>query len=160
MILLRGDMINYVTIVKMGTNKSFVHLIKHFKGQKTGKVFNCTNMFFSLPDFLTDGFWKDKFDSSKRPKCFCSSTFATSVPLKIICRWFWRLFLQENKTSVAFLSGSGLNSNFHWWAYLFMTSMSWFKSLADISFTIEKSIVSSAKNLILDLIFFQDHWWR
>ena len=113
--------------------------------------------FLAFPIFPLRCFWKDKFDSSKRTKCFCSSTFVTTVPLKIICGWFWTLFLQENKTSVACLSGSGLNSNFHWWAHLFMTARSGFKSLADISgsFTIEKihSVIFKEFNIGFDICF-------
>ena len=65
-----------------------------------------------------------------RPKCFCSFILATTVPLNIIRGWFGLGFLQENRTSVACLVGSGLN-------------------FADISgfFTMEKSMVSSAKKL-------------
>ena len=65
-------------------------------------------MIFSLRCFP-----KDTPESGKRPKCFCSFTFATTVPLKINCEWFGLDFLQENKTSVACLEGSGLNSIFH-----------------------------------------------
>ena len=49
-------------------------------------------MIFSLRCFP-----KDKPESGKRPKCFCSFTFATTVPLKISCGWFGLDFLQENK---------------------------------------------------------------
>ena len=66
-------------------------------------------MIFSLICFLND-----RFESSMRPSCFCSFIFATTVPLNIICGWFGLDVLQENKTSVACLVGSGLNSNFHW----------------------------------------------
>ena len=48
-----------------------------------------------------------------RSKCFWSFTFTTRVPLNIICGWFGLDFLKENKTSVACLVESGLNSNFH-----------------------------------------------
>ena len=47
-----------------------------------------------------------------RPKLFWSFIFATTVPLNIICGWFVLDVLQENKTSVAYLVGSGLNFNF------------------------------------------------
>ena len=65
-------------------------------------------MIFSLIRFL-----KDKLESSERPKCFWSFIFATIVQLNIICGWFGLDFLQEKRTSVACLVGSGLNSNFH-----------------------------------------------
>ena len=65
-------------------------------------------MVFSLRCFL-----KDKHESSTRPKCFCSFILATTVPLNIICGWFVLDFSEENKTSVACLVRSGLNSNFH-----------------------------------------------
>ena len=40
-------MINYITMVKMGTNETFIHLIKRFR-----KVFNFTNSFFRIFDFF------------------------------------------------------------------------------------------------------------
>ena len=83
----------------------------------------------------------DQPESSMRPKCFCSFTFATEVPLNISCEWFGLDFLQENKTSVACLVGSGLNPIFHWQ----IISRSCFKTVADSvgSFTTEKSMLSS-----------------
>ena len=69
--------------------------------------------FFALLKKSLRCFLKDKLESSTRPKCFCSFIFATTVPLNIICGWFGLDVLQENKTSVACLVGSGLNSNFH-----------------------------------------------
>ena len=64
---------------------------------------------------------------------FWSFICATIVPLIIICGWFGLDFLQENRTSVAYLVGSGLNSNFHSCAHIRMTSRSRFNSFADIS---------------------------
>ena len=107
-------------------------------------------MIFSLICFL-----KERAESSVRPRCLCSFILATTVPLNIKCGWLGLDVLQENKTSVACLVGSGLNSNFHWLAHRCMTSRSWFKSFADSAgfFTMEKSMVSSAKNLTLHFIF-------
>ena len=107
-------MIYYVAIVKMGTDKSFIHLIKCLTREESGKVFDNSEilllafMIFSLKYFL-----KDQLESSMRPKCFCSFILATTVPLNITCGWFGLDYLQENKTSVACLIESGLNSNFH-----------------------------------------------
>ena len=42
-----------------------------------------------------------------------SFTLATTIPLKKIWGWLKIFFLQEKRTSVACLRGSGLNSNFH-----------------------------------------------
>ena len=58
-------------------------------------------------------FSKDRPESSMRPKCFSSFIFATTFPSNNNCGWLGIDFLQENKTSVAFFVGSGLNSNFH-----------------------------------------------
>ena len=82
-------------------------------------------------------FSNDKPESSMRPKCFCSFIFATGVPLNISCEWFGLDFLQDTTID---------------WQII---SRSWFKTVADSigSFTTEKSMVSSAKNLMLDLIF-------
>ena len=71
-------------------------------------IFFLALMIFSLRCFL-----KDKLESSMRPKCCWAVIFVTTVPFYIICVRFELDFLQENKTSVAFLVGSGLNSNFH-----------------------------------------------
>ena len=81
-------MINYIAAVKMGTIKSFIHLIKCFKGKKLERCLIIPIYFLAVLNFSLRCFAKDKFDSSMRPKCFCSSTFATTVPLKIICGWF------------------------------------------------------------------------
>ena len=72
---------------------------------------------------------------------YVSFTFATAVPLNISCGWLGVDFVQENKTSVACLVGSGLNSNFHWWAHWWIMLRSWFKLFPDIAgtFTIEKA---------------------
>ena len=48
---------------------------------------------------------KVNLESSMRPKCFCSFTLATTVPLNISLGWLGLDFLQENKTSVACLVG-------------------------------------------------------
>ena len=56
---------------------------------------------------------KDNFKSSMRPKCFCSFTFDTTVPLKKERGGMDYFSLQENNNSVACLFGSGLNSLFH-----------------------------------------------
>ena len=76
-------------------------------------MFNHYEILLSLNDFVIKMFLNDKLESSVRPKCFCSFIFATTVLLNIICGWFGLGVLQENKTSVACLVGSGLHSNFH-----------------------------------------------
>ena len=73
-------------------------------------MFNYSYILFSLNDFFIKMFL---LESNMRPNCFWSFVFATTVPLNIICRWFRLDILQENKTLVACLVGSGLNSNFH-----------------------------------------------
>ena len=60
-------------------------------------------------------------------------------------------------SSVAGLSGSGLNSNFHWWAHPFIISRSRLKSFADIfgSFTMEKkhSVTHKQINIRFNMFF-------
>ena len=64
--------------------------------------------------------------------------------------------LQENKASLPCLFGSGLKAIFHCLANRLIFLKSWLSSPADIlrSLTIEYNIVSSAKKLNLDLIYF------
>ena len=69
--------------------------------------------FLALMIFSVRCFLKDKLESSMRPKCFCSFILATTFLLNIICGRFGLDVLQENKTSLACLVGSRLNSNFH-----------------------------------------------
>lgn len=48
--------------------------------------------------------------------------------------------------SVAYFTGSVLNSNFHWYAHALITFRSWFKSFAvKLGSFIENNMVSSAK---------------
>ena len=51
--------------------------------------------FLAFMIFSLRCFFKDKLESSMRPKCFCSFILATTVPLNIICGWFGLDFLQE-----------------------------------------------------------------
>ena len=60
-------------------------------------------MIYSLRCFL-----KDKLESSVRPKYLCSFIFFTTDPLNISGGWSGLDILQENKTSIACLVGSGL----------------------------------------------------
>ena len=80
---------------------------------KTWRCLIIPRFFLALMIFSVRCFLKDKLESIMRPKCFCSFISTTTVPLNIICGWFGLDVLQENKTSVACLVGSGLNSNFH-----------------------------------------------
>ena len=72
-------------------------------------------------------------------------------------------FLQENKTTVVCLGGSGLNSNFHWCVHRRTASRSWFRWFADIwgFFTNGKmhSIISKQLDIRI-LYFFPDHWCK
>ena len=76
-----------------------------------GVFFIIPRFFLAFMIFSFRCFSKDKFESSMRPKCFCSFTFATTVPLNISGGWLGLDFLQGNKTSVAYLAGSGLPRN-------------------------------------------------
>ena len=71
----------------MGTNKSFIYLIKRSKGKNLEKYL-IIPIFFSLFNFSLIRFSEDKFDSNMKPKGSFSSTFATTVPWKIISGWF------------------------------------------------------------------------
>ena len=97
----------------------------------------------------------DILDWRAKPRCLCSLTLATELPLKASWGWTGETFLHENQTSVACLVGSGLNSNFHWLAHWLTTSRSLFRSISEHwgSYTTEYNIVSSAKTFIFDLIF-------
>ena len=52
---------------------------------KNGKVFNNSEIPLSFNDFFIKMLFKDKLESSMRPKCFCLFIFATTVPLNVNC---------------------------------------------------------------------------
>ena len=91
-----------------------------------------------------------KFNLSSKiiPRCFCEDTWSTGTLLNIKFGCKGLLILWLKITSFACFEGSGLKLIFHWFAQALTFAKSWFNSSEDkvISFTIEKSDVSSANN--------------
>ena len=101
------------------------------KGKKIEKYLIIPIFFLALIDISLRWLEKERLESRMRPEYFCSLVVWTIFPLNIKGGWLGLNFSQENKTSVACLVGSGLNSISHWYAHCFMTSRSWFKLFAD-----------------------------
>ena len=77
-------MINDVTVIKMGTDKSFIHIGQVSLGGKNfGRYLRTPIIFLALMIFSLRCFSKDKLGWRIRPKCFCSFTFAPADPLNI-----------------------------------------------------------------------------
>ena len=71
--------VDNITVIKMGANKSFIHLIKSLQGQEFREVFQHTNNPFCFRHLLFRCRPKENLDWSIKPKCLCSSTFVTAV---------------------------------------------------------------------------------
>ena len=63
------------------------------RGKNFERRFIIPIFFLVLMIFSFRCFSNDKPESSMRPKCFCSFTYATEVPLNISCEWVWTGFL-------------------------------------------------------------------
>lgn len=88
--------------------------------------------------------------------CLWKSTLYTRELLKKSVWWVNCVFiLQENNISAIYLFGSRLKFNFHWVFHLHIKSGSIFiiSAISDWSWTMEISIVSSAKNFAWNLTF-------
>ena len=122
-------MINNVTIIKMRTNKSFIHFDR------------C----LSIPIF---------FVSSTRPKC--SFIFPTAVPLNINFEWIGLDFLQENRTSVACLAGRGDYTPFSIDEHTMYDVKGMIQVICryDRIFYYGKKLGVISKKMLLDLIFY------
>ena len=81
------NMVDYLTIIKMGMNKSFVHLVECIKWKNLARCFIIPRLFFAFMIFSLRCFSKDKSELSIKPRCFCSFTFATTVPLNVNRQW-------------------------------------------------------------------------
>ena len=66
-------------------NQDFIHLIRVLMGINFERCLIIPIFFLALIIFSSICFLKDKTESRIRPKCFCSFTFLTTVPLKISC---------------------------------------------------------------------------
>ena len=66
-------MINNITIIEMGTVKSFLYLIMSLRGKNFERYF--ASMIYSFRCLAKDNFDSNKYESNMSPKCFCSFTF-------------------------------------------------------------------------------------